>query len=390
MTTRHDTPLESLDTQQLLALLQQKEEAVESSKTLLTASESALAIHEMRINILELKQDMSRLELATHTAQKENYRAIAEIIRSQEKVIQNIGLLNKVKNFLRPRIGVLYQYDAPRPLVIPKHYKKPTTLKNPPHISVVTPSFNQGSFIERTILSVLGQNYPALEYCIQDNESTDDTVAIIKHYEPHLKRWESKKDSGQSNAINKGFSHCTGEIMAYLNSDDILLPGTLQYIAQYFAKHPTVDVVYGHRILINEQDHEVGRWVLPQHDAQALTWADYVPQETLFWRRSIWNKAGGKIDESFQFAMDWDLLLRFQAAGAHIVRLPRFLGAFRVHQNQKTAKAISKIGEQEMERLRIRSHGYLISHKQVNKNLRKYLIKHVIHHKLYRLGLLWY
>src|SRR5262249_23541680 len=144
-------------------------------------------------------------------------------------------------------------------------------------------------------------------------------------------------DEGQTQAINLGFQHTSGEIMAYLNSDDLLLPGSLAYVAGYMAAHPEVDVVYGHRILIDECDDEVARWVLPRHDDRVLTWANFVPQETLFWRRRIWERVGGTLDASFQFAMDWDLILRFREAGARFVRLPRFLGAFRVHARQKTS-----------------------------------------------------
>src|SRR6202162_2378644 len=99
--------------------------------------------------------------------------------------------------------------------------------------------------------------------------------------------------------------------MAWLNSDDIMLPGALAYVATYFNQHPGIDVVYGHRILIHENDQQNGRWVMPGHNYDLLSWADYIPQETLFWRRRIWDKVGGRVDESFRFAMDWDLLVRF-------------------------------------------------------------------------------
>src|SRR5207302_369335 len=147
-----------------------------------------------------------------------------------------------------------------------------------------------------------------------------------------------------ANGLNVGFEHATGEIMAYLNSDDVLLPGALNYVANYFREHPEVDVVYGHRVVIDEYDQEIGRWVLPGHDDEVLSWADYVPQETLFWRRRIWEDAGGMIDESFRFAIDWDLLIRFRDAGARMARLPRFLGGFRVHPHQKTSKEMADIG----------------------------------------------
>ena len=124
----------------------------------------------------------------------------------------------------------------------------------------------------------------------------------------------------------------------------------------YFAAHPEVDVIYGHRIIINEEDREVGRWIMPRHEEDSIEWIDYVPQETLFWRKRAWDIAGG-IDPSFQFALDWDLLARFQKAGFHIVRIPYFLGCFRVHAQQKTHHAIHTTGADEMARIRLRFHG---------------------------------
>ena len=164
--------------------------------------------------------------------------------------------------------------------------------------------------------------------------------------------------------------------MAWLNSDDLLLPGTLAYVAQYFAKHPEVDVVYGNRIMIDDDDGQIGSWILPAHDDHALTLADYVPQETLFWRRRIWDAAGGSVDTSFAFAIDWDLLLRFRAAGARMVRLPRFLGAFRVHPEQKTT-VNDEVGRAECDWLREREHGRQVPIDEVLARLRPYLRRHV-------------
>src|SRR5262249_57016793 len=132
--------------------------------------------------------------------------------------------------------------------------------------------------------------------------------------------------------------------------------------ACFVAAAPAIDVVYSHRVLIDEQNGEIGRWVLPPHDDPILRWADYVPQETLFWRRRLWEKAGSYIDESYQFALDWELLLRFQQAGAKFKRLPPFLGAFRVHSTQKTSNQLGTVGQQEMARLRERCHGRPVSH----------------------------
>jgi hypothetical protein len=117
-----------------------------------------------------------------------------------------------------------------------------------------------------------------------------------------------------------------------------------------------VDVIYGHRIIIDGDDREIGRWVMPRHEADSIEWIDYVPQETLFWRKRAWDLAGG-IDPTFQFALDWDLIARFHQAGCTIVRLPHFLGCFRVHAQQKTSQVIHTTGAEEMARIRLRFHG---------------------------------
>lgn len=320
-----------------------------------------------------------------------DYKKIAqerliEITRlaAQLKKYHNKKLFLKLKFFLAPRLGKLYQH-APISVQIPYRYWKTKTLSAPPKISIVTPSFNQGHFLEQTILSVLQQNYSNLEYIIQDGGSSDNSLEIIKQHKDNLHYYESKKDKGQSNAINLGFSHSNGEIMAYLNSDDLLLPGSLNYIAHYFETHPDVDVVYGNRITIDENSLEVGRWILPPHSNKILDWVDFIPQETLFWRRHIWNKVGATIDEHFQFAMDWDLLLRFKKADAKFARLPRLLGAFRVHSQQKTSAQINHVGLKEMSELRFRAHGRVVSHWEIRKKIIPYLIKHIFFQKLHRI-----
>ncbi|MBK6744388.1 MAG: glycosyltransferase [Hydrogenophilales bacterium] len=284
---------------------------------------------------------------------------------------------------LRPRLGRL-NHHPPCPLALPASHRSTLEAGQQPSISLITPSFNQGAFIERTLQSVLAQGYPHLEYYVQDGGSTDETVAILRRYEGRLAGWASASDGGQSQAINLGFARTSGEIMAWLNSDDLLLPGALAYVADYFARHPEVEVVYGHRILIDEDDQEIGRWILPSHDDGVLSWADFIPQETLFWRRSLWEKAGGRVDESYRFAMDWDLLLRFRAAGARMVRLPRFLGAFRVHGAQKTSAVIADVGFGEMDRLRQRVLGREVSRTEIGRAIRRYLLAHLYHDWSYR------
>ncbi|MBY0460721.1 MAG: glycosyltransferase [Gemmataceae bacterium] len=291
---------------------------------------------------------------------------------------------------LRVMLGRLSFDEPPRPVYVPRWYHTRPAVQNPPTISIATPSYNQGAFLEHTIQSVLSQGYPNLQYVVQDGGSTDDTADVIARHRPRLHHAEMRKDNGQSHAINLGLARTDGELMAYLNSDDVLLPGTLWAVAKYFEDHPDVDVVYGHRVVINEDGYELGRWVLPGHQDEVLRWADYVPQETMFWRRRIWDKAGGRIDESFRFAMDWDLLLRFLEAGAKFHRLPRFLGGFRVHTRSKTMTVVNTQGQDEMARLRRRAHGRDVTYPEVNAAIRGYLAWHVVHNRLYRLGLLRY
>ncbi len=260
------------------------------------------------------------------------------------------------------QIGVLRQYE-PRALSWDKRLARAPLVaaERLPMIAIVTPSYCQPAFLESTILSILNQNYPRLLYAVQDGGSKDSSPEIIGRYASRLSHWASEPDNGQADAIRKGFAHIAPELgpddlMAWFNSDDLVAPRALAFVAAYFARHPDVDVVYGHRIIIDDADREVGRWVMPPHEEASIEWIDYVPQETLFWRKRAWDLAGG-IDPTFQFALDWDLLARFQQAGCRIVRLPYFLGCFRVHAQQKTSQVIHTTGADEMARIRLRFHG---------------------------------
>jgi hypothetical protein len=287
-------------------------------------------------------------------------------------------VIPRLRSWTKPRIGVLRHYE-PRPLTVPRRYLDVKPPESPPTISVVTPSYQQGRFLDRTLYSVVSQKYPALEYVVQDGASTDGTLAVLGRFGPLLTSWSSEPDSGQADAINRGFAQTSGEVMAWLNSDDLFLPGALAYVARYFTEHPDVDVVYGHRVMIDQTDGQVGAWVLPAHSDLALTLADYIPQETLFWRRRIWDKAGGFVDPRFSYALDWDLLLRFRDAGAKMVRLPRFLGAFRIHTEQKTTM-LDGVGVSETDLLRLRVHGRPMPIEEVLVRLRPYFSRHILAH----------
>ena len=253
------------------------------------------------------------------------------------------------------RLGCLNQHP-PIPLKFVRLPARDCCATQLARIAIVTPSYNQANYLKHTIHSVLENGYPLLQYAVVDGGSRDETRSILKSYSHCLAYWVSEPDRGQSHAIQKGFERIDGEIMSYLNADDILLPGALRLVATYFAAHPEVDVVYGHRILIDQSGLEIGRWMLPPHCNEATRRADYIPQETLFWRGELYRRIGG-IDTSFHYAMDWDLILRFQAAGAIFHRLPHFLACFRVHESQKTNCISESVGTAEVELLRERELG---------------------------------
>lgn len=332
--------------------------------------DEGIPVHPIGARMLAVEARMLDVENALLTDVEETAR------RGDHNLIRRLRVLTS------PHLGRLHHHP-PEQLRVPRSYFTTDPPQPAPSIAIVTPSFGQGHFLERTLYSVISQNYPALEYVVQDGGSTDDTVEVLRRYDSWLTRWVSEPDGGQGDAINRGFAHTSGEIMAYLNSDDLLLPGALAYVASYFAAHPEVDVVYGHRVMIDEHDRQVGSWLMPHHDDQELALLDFVPQETLFWRRGTWEAAGGQIDPSLHFAVDWDLLLRFRDNGAKMVRLPRFLGAFRVHDEQKTA-AWNDQCLIECDALRQRVHGRAISHDEAVARAAPYLRRHVAHHVWHR------
>lgn len=218
-----------------------------------------------------------------------------------------------------------------------------------PTITIVTPSFNQGKYIERTVRSVLLQRYPHLEYIVMDGGSTDGTMAVLERYRSSLAYLVSERDDGQADALARGFARSSGDIMAYLNSDDMLGPQTLAYVAWFFERHQNIDVVYSHRLAVDENDRVVWYWHLPRHSSYMMSRWDLIPQETCFWRRRIFEKSGN-IDSSFLFAMDYDLFIRFMRNG-RFHRANRFLGAFRVHDVAKTTTLMNTVGVDEIQRV---------------------------------------
>jgi glycosyltransferase involved in cell wall biosynthesis len=290
------------------------------------------------------------------------------------------------KSLLRPPMWTFEQHP-PRPLDISSFPPPPRLPADVPRIAIVTPSFNHAKYLDATIDSILGQNYPNLHYHVQDGASVDGTLELLKSRGDSIS-WRSEPDEGQSHAINIGFADVGCDIMAYLNSDDMLLPGTLAYVANFFMARPEIDIVYGHRVFIDREGFEVGRAVLPAHHDKTLRYADYIPQETMFWRRRVWQ-ALGSIDETFHYALDWDFILRAQAAGFRFERVPRFLACFRVHDEQKTA-ATYAVGVKEMQLLRKRHLGFSPTQVEIRRAIVPYVARQLVYHWAYRSRLLKY
>src|SRR5215470_13888907 len=297
---------------------------------------------------------------------------------------------------LQPKLWQFVQYEPREVAELSVDFAETPLPARVPRIAIVTPSHNYIDFLDKTIISVVTQCYPNVAYVVQDNNSSDGTAKLVPEIAhrvsnlmlpPRSLIFRREADRGQADAINRGFAQVPdAEIMAYLNADDILLPGVLSYVASAFLKYPEVDVVYGHRIFIDTEGMETGRCVLPNHDPNIIRWIDYIPQETMFWRRRVWDRIG-PLDESFRFAVDWDFILRAHEAGFRFKRLPRFLGCFRVHERQKTS-AMRRVGAEEQRRLRRQHLGYDPSGKEIGRNIKRYLRRHVLFHRLYKLRLL--
>ncbi|MFO0986479.1 MAG: glycosyltransferase [Alphaproteobacteria bacterium] len=210
-----------------------------------------------------------------------------------------------------------------------------------PLVSIVTPSFNQGRFLRRTIDSVLNQTYGNIEYLVVDGGSTDDSKAILESYGDRL-RWVSEPDGGQTNAINKGFARARGEIRAYLNSDDTLLPDAVEQAVAFFRRNPDCDLVYGEGIYIDEHDRIVGTYDTAEYSFERLMWDCCVCQPAAFWRRGVADRIG-PFDERLHYAMDYDYWLRIGRAGGRIVHMRRPLANSRVHRDTKTQSRRAEI-----------------------------------------------
>ncbi len=203
-----------------------------------------------------------------------------------------------------------------------------------PMISVVTPSYNQAEFLEETILSVLNQNYPNLEYIIIDGGSTDGSVDIIKKYEKYIACWVSRKDNGQADAINKGFKMAKGDIFAWLNADDVYLPDVMSQVAEFFKTHSYAGMCYGKAYLTNEAGDVIGKYPTEPFLYKGLAQFNFIAQPSAFFRRDVYSVSGG-LDLDLNYSMDYDLWIRI-AGRCKVQYLPVFISTYRLHAGSKT------------------------------------------------------
>jgi glycosyltransferase involved in cell wall biosynthesis len=235
-----------------------------------------------------------------------------------------------------------------------------------PLISVVTPSFNQGGFIERTLRSVLCQDYPRVEYIVVDGLSSDATHAVLERLGTAVDVLIRERDGGLADALNKGFVRSNGEILAYLNADDSYAdPGVLTRVADYFETHPDAEVLFGRRVVVDEGGYFISRWPFVPFDGPTLRRVDFIPQECCFWRRSIWERVGGSFDRKLRFAVDYDLWLRFLACGTRFLAVNDPFGLFRQHRAQKSQARWQEEGWPEVKRLQ-EQHGVAVTEPELD------------------------
>lgn len=257
----------------------------------------------------------------------------------------------------------------------------------PAKLSIVTPSYNQSPFLEDSISSVLSQNYPNLEYIIVDAGSVDGSVDIIQKHAEELAWWVSEPDRGQYDALNKGFARTTGEIMAWLNSDDKYTPWAFRVVEEIFRTFPQIEWMttlfpmfwdrHGYGISCGYSKGFAHGSFLRGGNLPGMGWhaSSWIQQESTFWRRSLWERAGGHIDDSLHYAGDFELWARFwEYAELYGVGVP--LGGFRFHRDQKTSLHMTDYKEEALRVLR--THGSR-PYGGFETSLRRYILESIPH-----------
>jgi glycosyltransferase involved in cell wall biosynthesis len=262
-------------------------------------------------------------------------------------------------------------------------------------ISIITPSYNQSRFLERTILSIINQNYSNLEYIIIDGGSTDNSVEIIKKYENEITYWISEKDKGQSDAINKGMRKATGDIVCWINSDDILLPGALTKIAKLANNNPDCDIFMGRTIRIDDNDKITFFNITPKMTPFFYKrGVFFFAQQSWFWKRSIFDTVG-YLNIERHACMDMDFFMRQLQAGFKIAFTPKHLGAMRIYTGTKTSLDSGEGDNIWVKDRKIMKEFYQNFHYQNSKKIYRYLyglmkvyngmyLKQIFYNKVYK------
>ena len=217
-----------------------------------------------------------------------------------------------------------------------------------PLVTIVTPSYNQSRFIHATIESVLKQDYLRIEYLVMDGGSTDETVSILREYSDRL-RWVSEPDHGQAHAINKGWRQARGSILAYLNSDDVYLPGAIAQAVAALEAHPEAAAVYGEGYHVDEEGRVLERYPTESFNPDRLRETCFICQPTVFLRREAVERAG-YLDELLRYCMDYDLWIRLARAGKILSHTAHYLASTRLHADAKT---LDQRGQAHAEILRV-------------------------------------
>ena len=215
-----------------------------------------------------------------------------------------------------------------------------------PKISIVIPSYNQGRFIEETLQSIWSQDYPHVEVIVMDGGSADETVGILQKYTSRIRYWESCADGGQGAAVNKGILRASGDVIGWINSDDIYLPGAFRRVAKAFVKEPGVGVVHGDRFLYSEDSIAIGWTALGAFEPGRYGYT--VCSESAFWSRRINSEHGMFLDESLRFAMDLEWFSRLYYEGFRFKKINSHVGALRLHGASKSS-TMQDIGTVEAE-----------------------------------------
>lgn len=208
-----------------------------------------------------------------------------------------------------------------------------------PKISIITPSFNQGQFLEQTILSILNQNYPNLEFIIIDGGSTDNSVDIIKKYEGQLSYWVSEPDGGQTHAINKGFKMATGDLIAWMNSDDVYFENAFKNVARAFQHtQGNFDVYFGDKANINKDGEVIREYLYPPFSGWGIKYTTNmnISNQSAFWKKELLERFG-YLDEKIQFAMDYEYFMRLYMKGSTFYKISQVLGGLRMYSENKSS-----------------------------------------------------